>query len=47
MEKNKVIMQNGEPKIILSEFANAIGGVSIEEAKVLAFQVAKKIMESK
>ncbi|MGM9858922.1 MAG: hypothetical protein ACI311_06730 [Bacilli bacterium] len=47
MEKNKVIIKNGKPKIVLSESANLIGGVSIEEAKVLAFQVAKKIMESK
>lgn len=44
MEKNKVIMENGEPKVILNEVASAMGGVSIEEAKVLAFQVAQKII---
>lgn len=47
MEKNKVIMKNGKPKVVLNEEASAVGGVSIEEAKVLAFQVAQKIMHGK
>ena len=47
MEKNKVIMENGKTKIILNESASVIGGVSIEEAKILAFQVAQRIMHGK
>ena len=45
--ENRVIMENGIPKVILNEAASAMGGVSIEEAKVLAFQVAQKIMRGK
>ena len=47
MKKNEVIMENGMPKVILNEAASAMSGVSIEEAKVLAFQVAQKIMRGK
>lgn len=47
MEKSKVIIENGKTKVVLSETASAIGGVSIEEAKILAFQVAQKIMHGK
>ena len=47
MKKNEVIMENGKPKVILNEAASVMGGVSIEEAKVLAFQVAQKIMRGK
>ena len=47
MKKNKVIIENGKPKVALNETASAIGGVSVEEAKVLAFQLAQKIMHGK
>ena len=47
MEENKVIMENGQPKVVLGDVASAIGGVSIDEAKVLAFQVAQKIIHGK
>ena len=47
MKKNKVIMENGQPKVVLGDVASAIGGVSIDEAKTLAFQVAQKIIYGK
>jgi len=47
MDKNKVIMENGKPKVVFGDIASAIGGVSIDEAKVLAFQVAQKIIHGK
>lgn len=47
MKKNRVVIVNGKTKVVLCESATAIGGVSIAEAKTLAFQVAQKIMHEK
>lgn len=44
VKDNKVVFENGKPKIILCEDALTLGGVDVDEAKRLAFQVAIKII---
>lgn len=46
INENKVILENGKPKICLTEEAMANGGVSVDEAKRLAFQVAMQIVKN-
>ena len=47
MEENKIVIENGIPKVVLSEETNKVGGVSIQEGIILAKQLAHKIIESK
>ncbi len=46
-EENRVVMENGRPKIVLSESNRKIGHVPAEEAKRLAFEYAMKIIRGK
>ena len=45
LNEGKVIIQEGKPKVVLSESANAAGGVSIQSGIKLAQQLAHKIIE--
>lgn len=46
MSENRIVIENGRPKVVLSEEANMVGGVSIQEGISLAKQLAHLIIES-
>ena len=47
LNKGRVILKDGKPMVILSEAANAVGGVCIQDGIALAKQLAHKIIEQK
>lgn len=44
---NKVVVENGQARIILSESAQAAGGVSFAEGKMLAKMLLNKRIEER
>ena len=45
INEGKIIIQDGKPSVVLSESANAAGGVSIQSGIKLAQELAHKIIE--
>ena len=44
IRKNKVLLENERPKVLFTDESEQRGGVDVEEAKKLAFEVAMKII---